>query len=528
MNPLVALEFTPALVRLLREHPTRLLRLAEAHTRWMLAAVHPDRGIGTGDRARSITTAMEALRDEARRTAAIEAFLSPDEAAQSVHAARIKTLTAELATARRRAEAAEARARARDDRAGVMASGSRADDSTEPDWVHRAVRRGFERTRLTPSADDLREVTREVYVEIETHAQVARREADRTARRALELPGPITPSARFRSEQSAAAIKPAVEALRQALFKQTAPPFPSVTPDERGWLAALTRAARWIRQQAAQQAPASPWAFRTSTLLAEAEQTAQRAARLSGAEYEVRLILRSLKFFAPVTAQAIKDGTKIGVALNQAEEVSQRAAIRRRAPRLFEVIERIGEGGLIVDSVRVCGPALEVTEAALRLADGQATVPPLWRLERRCAEWAERTGFTVPALVAYALTGLPPVRQAALLTLTTFPYPEMTLTVRTADVTEADLVPLWRRGRKELGFYRWKPTSDANLKLVERVHAAGGPPVPFLKREFWEKVKDPGETWRNAAERYRRTIFRETGRDPAGRRARRTAEHESG
>jgi hypothetical protein len=165
---------------------------------------------------------------------------------------------------------------------------------------------------------------------------------------------------------------------------------------------------------------------------------------------------------------------------------------------------------------------LEVTEAAIRLArDGHVNVPPLWRLERRCAEWAERTGFTVPALAALVLTGLPPVLRPVRLTLTTFPFHEMALTVRTPDVTEEHLVALWRRGRKRLGFYRRKPTSDANLKLVEKVRTRGGPSTPFLTRAFWESVKGPGETWRNAAERYRRTILRETGHDPAGRRPRR-------
>lgn len=79
-NQFAVLEFTPDLVRLLRDQPHWLMKVAEAHRRWLLAAVHPDRRGGRPKLAREITEALEAIKDPTLCQAAIEEFLGPHEA----------------------------------------------------------------------------------------------------------------------------------------------------------------------------------------------------------------------------------------------------------------------------------------------------------------------------------------------------------------------------------------------------------------------------------------------------------------
>ncbi len=402
----------------------------------------------------------------------------------------------------------------------------------EPPWAVDAVLNGLDEGEGLDPVAAVCQVIHAVHVEVVTRSEKETNITAAASARRIEVPGPITPAARVRSGHLLQAIRPEVEGLRRVLFTSAAPKFPGPPSreDARGWLAALTHAARWIEQQAAQQARrVSRTAFRETTgPLRRAERSAREAAQSIGAEYEVRLIQRHLDYFAPVTAARIAAGASLRsqreaiLAQWRAREHPRGPRPRVPAGRLYEV----DQDGLIVGSVGVRGPALEVTDAAVLLSrEDHSEVPPLWLLERRCRAWAERTGFTVPALVAHVLTGLPPVFRPVRLTLQTGPFPEMTLTDRTGDVTEEVLLRLWRRGRKPLGFYRRKPTSDANRKLVEAVQQRGEP-TPFLDPEYWKEVPPLGAGWRAKAERYRRTIIREAGHDPSGRRHRQGG-HES-
>lgn len=104
INPLAALEFTPALVRLLAENPTRLVKIAESHRRWLLASIHPDRiGHGNEERARLFTEALADLKDDGRRAAAIESFLQEHEGKRSSGVSELRVLREQLERAEERA-----------------------------------------------------------------------------------------------------------------------------------------------------------------------------------------------------------------------------------------------------------------------------------------------------------------------------------------------------------------------------------------------------------------------------------------
>lgn len=75
-NPFRVLEFTPALVRLLQRHPAHLLKVAEAHRRYIGFSTHPDRVVGGDARASQINEAVQALKDPTKREQAMQEFLA--------------------------------------------------------------------------------------------------------------------------------------------------------------------------------------------------------------------------------------------------------------------------------------------------------------------------------------------------------------------------------------------------------------------------------------------------------------------
>ncbi len=95
-NPFAVLELTPRLVRLLQNKPARLIKLAEAHRRWMLAEFHPDIYQGDPELPKRITEALASIKDADQRPVAIEEFLGPVEARQEVFVSRIRTARQEL------------------------------------------------------------------------------------------------------------------------------------------------------------------------------------------------------------------------------------------------------------------------------------------------------------------------------------------------------------------------------------------------------------------------------------------------
>lgn len=76
-NPLAVLELTPELVRLLRGNTAHLVKVAEAHARYMLFHTHPDRVAGGAERSQQINDALAAVRQPHERDAALRAFLEP-------------------------------------------------------------------------------------------------------------------------------------------------------------------------------------------------------------------------------------------------------------------------------------------------------------------------------------------------------------------------------------------------------------------------------------------------------------------
>lgn len=75
-NPFRVLEFTPALVRLFRDNPAHLLKVAEAHRKFILFQAHPDRVVGGEERSKQLNAALSALKNTDQRDQAIEEFLT--------------------------------------------------------------------------------------------------------------------------------------------------------------------------------------------------------------------------------------------------------------------------------------------------------------------------------------------------------------------------------------------------------------------------------------------------------------------
>lgn len=79
-NPFEVLCFTKDLVKQFRGvlgGPDALLKIAEAHRKYLLIRWHPDRAIGGTEKAAEITQAFEEIRDMTRREEYIEQFLAP-------------------------------------------------------------------------------------------------------------------------------------------------------------------------------------------------------------------------------------------------------------------------------------------------------------------------------------------------------------------------------------------------------------------------------------------------------------------
>lgn len=132
-NPFTMLEFTPRLVRLLREKPERLLQVAANHRKWLLAGVHPDRGIlGDVEQAKQFTAALEELKNPEIRARAMEEFLASDENVREVHASEVRQLRSQLE------RATEEQATLRRDIEGLRSqavSKERVFQSTLMDWM---------------------------------------------------------------------------------------------------------------------------------------------------------------------------------------------------------------------------------------------------------------------------------------------------------------------------------------------------------------------------------------------------------
>ena len=197
-----------------------------------------------------------------------------------------------------------------------------------------------------------------------------------------------------------------------------------------------------------------------------------------GCEFEVRLVPRPLDYVKPVTKKPVaKTARPSGP--HHGRGMARARARPRLGPR-----RRGHRGG---------DPAAQ-------------DVLPLWRLERACRAWAAETPFPVHDLVALVLGGVPPQLAAVRLTFTHRPSTErgdtwrrkgeggmareITLVDRTGEVTETQLLTLWRAGRKKLGRYRRQrmtPEQEAFITVVRRVLAQGLPST-YFSASFWTRV----------------------------------------
>ena len=83
---------------------------------------------------------------------------------------------------------------------------------------------------------------------------------------------------------------------------------------------------------------------------------------------------------------------------------------------------------------------------------------------------------------------------------------------RTGEVTETELVALWRTARKTLGRYRRQRMTSAQATLVAVVRrvlaeAPATMPAVFLSTTFWERIRrERGhrQTWRAYANQFQR------------------------
>lgn len=86
-NPLDVLGFAPSIVRLLKDRPERLRRLAEAHHRWMLAELHPDRNPANIELYHQVVNAMVTIKNDAKCRKIIDEFLA---SADAKHLTRVR------------------------------------------------------------------------------------------------------------------------------------------------------------------------------------------------------------------------------------------------------------------------------------------------------------------------------------------------------------------------------------------------------------------------------------------------------
>jgi hypothetical protein len=248
-----------------------------------------------------------------------------------------------------------------------------------------------------------------------------------------------TPEMRLRSAQLTYQIEASVQAVRQTLFGQPSAPFPS-----------LSEAIQWI-------------------------------------EGEVRQLYDGIAEWARALYQPLWD---------HAFEPSPLAG----EPGTPETSQRLA---VLLEAVRagMIGWVAPAEHGSLQGGGRHGFVDtPVCQLQRYVRQLARASGFSPPDLAAYMLAAIPPILDAATISVEhlTVPIPfgggeiqrsQVTLTVHARDLSYHEHRDLFRQVRQELNLVRAKGLTDEDIELRELVDSLGSPPRGRGAGPYWTRVQ---------------------------------------
>jgi hypothetical protein len=247
-----------------------------------------------------------------------------------------------------------------------------------------------------------------------------------------------TPEMRLRSAQLTNQIAASVQAVRQTLFGQPSAPF-----------ASLPKAIAWIE--------------------GEVRQLYEGIAAWARALYQ------------PLWDHALEPSPLVGEP--GAPESSQRLAV------LLDAMQ----AGII-------GSIAPAESGGLHDEKGRGVVDPLaCRFQRYVRQLARASGFSPPAVAAFALADVPPILDAATISVEhlTVPVPfggeiqrsQVMLTVHARDLSYDEHRDLFRQVRQELHLVRAHGLTDEDIELLKLVDSLGLPPKGRGSGAYWTRVQ---------------------------------------
>jgi hypothetical protein len=125
---------------------------------------------------------------------------------------------------------------------------------------------------------------------------------------------------------------------------------------------------------------------------------------------------------------------------------------------------------------------------------------PVCQLQRYVRQLARASGFSPPAVAAYLLADIPPILDAATISVEhlTVPVPfgggeiqrsQVTLTVHARDLSYDEHRELFRRVRQELNLVRAHGLTDDDIALLQLVKSLGSPPIGRGSGPYWIRVQ---------------------------------------
>jgi hypothetical protein len=125
--------------------------------------------------------------------------------------------------------------------------------------------------------------------------------------------------------------------------------------------------------------------------------------------------------------------------------------------------------------------------------------PPACRLQRYVRQLARASGFSPPAVAAYLVADVPPVLEAATMSVEplTEPVPfggevqrsQVTLMVHARDLSYREHRHLFRQVRQELQRVRARGLTDSDIEFLQLVDSRGVPPVGRGSGPYWQGVQ---------------------------------------
>jgi hypothetical protein len=125
---------------------------------------------------------------------------------------------------------------------------------------------------------------------------------------------------------------------------------------------------------------------------------------------------------------------------------------------------------------------------------------PVCQLQRYVRQLARASGFSPPAVVAYLLADVPPILDAATISVEhlTIPLPfgsaeiqrsQVTLTLNARDLSYHEHRDLFRRVRQELNLVQAHGLKDDDIAFLQLVDSLGSPPRGRASGPYWTRVQ---------------------------------------